>query len=132
MFPTQPKTGDRILKTLPPLQRDDNVERPDIRATAQGYGSKLTKARDEGMWKEENITVTKACQGREKMRAEEREKKLEKQNEDMKKDSKMMSKQIDHTFGRRDRRPRDYGGRHPWSIDPIMHSRLSHYFGMRL
>ena len=61
VFPTQPKAGEKILKTLGPLQSDAN-DRPDIRATAQGYCSQLMKARDEGMWKEEDIAVTKARQ----------------------------------------------------------------------
>lgn len=117
VFPTQPKTGERILKTLLPLQGDDNAARPDIRATAQGYSSQLTKARDEGMWKEENIAVTRARQEREKMKAEERKKKLAKQHEDMKKESEMISKQIGDRDGWR---PRD-DRRHQWG----MHQRVS-------
>ena len=92
VFPTQPKTGDQIMKALGPLQNDD--EKPDIRATAKGYVSQLIKARDEGMWKEENIAATKARQEREKMKAEEKKKKLALQHEEMKKESEMISKQL--------------------------------------
>ncbi|KAL7538480.1 hypothetical protein ACHAXR_008594 [Thalassiosira sp. AJA248-18] len=120
VFPTQPKTGDKILKTLGPLQSDDN-ERPDIRATAQGYCSQLMKARDEGMWKEENIAVTKARQEREKMKAEERKKKLAKQHEDMKKESEMISGQLGD--GRDSWRPDRRDGGRPWGVDPRMQSR---------
>ncbi len=83
VYPTQPKIGDRILKSLASLQSDDNP-RPDIRATAQGYYSQLTKARDEGMWKEENIAVTRARREKEKAKAEERKKNLALQHENMK------------------------------------------------
>lgn len=121
VFPTQPKAGEKILKTLGPLQGDENA-RPDIRATAQGYCSQLMKARDEGMWKEENIVVTKARQEKEKMKAEERKKKLAQQHEDMKKESEMISKQLGD--GRGDRR-RDDRGR-PGGMDPRMNSRVSH------
>ena len=128
VFPTQPKTGEKILKTLGPLQSDDN-ERPDIRATAQGYSSQLAKARDEGMWKEENMAVTKARQEREKMKVEERKKKLAKQHEDIKKESEMISRQLGdggRDSWRPDRRDdrRDDRGR-PWGMDPRMHPRVS-------
>eukprot|EP00571_Detonula_confervacea_P014189 CAMPEP_0172308820 /NCGR_PEP_ID=MMETSP1058-20130122/9299_1 /TAXON_ID=83371 /ORGANISM="Detonula confervacea, Strain CCMP 353" /LENGTH=1849 /DNA_ID=CAMNT_0013021327 /DNA_START=27 /DNA_END=5573 /DNA_ORIENTATION=+ len=125
IFPTQPKTGDKILKTLGPLQGDGN-ERPDIRATAQGYCSQLTKARDEGVWKEENIAVTKARQEREKTKAEERKKKLAQQHEDMKKETEVISRQLgDGRDGwrpdRRDERREDRG--RPRGMDPRVHSR---------
>lgn len=126
VFPTQPKTGNKILKTLGPLQSDDNA-RPDIRATAQGYCSQLMKARDEGMWKEENIAVTKARQEREKMKAEEKKKKLAKQHEEMKKESETISRQLGdgRDSWRPDRRDgRDDRGR-PWGMDPRMHPRVS-------
>jgi THO complex subunit 2 len=126
VFPTQPKTGDKVLETLAPLQSDENT-RPDIRATAQGYCSQLMKARDDGMWKEENIAVTKARQEREKMKAEERKKKLAKQHEDLKKESEMISRQLGEggrgdqswRFDRRD----DRGGR-PRTMDPRMDPRM--------
>lgn len=77
VYPTQPKVGDKFLDILSSLQTDES--RPDIRATAQGYASQLAKARDEGMWKEENIAVTKARQEKEQMKVEERRKKLAQQ-----------------------------------------------------
>lgn len=119
VFPTQPKTGDQILKALGPLQNDD--EKPDIRATAKGYASQLMKARDEGMWKEENIAVTKARQEREKMKAEEKKKKLAKQHEEMKKESELISKKLglgDSRDGwRTDRRDGRDDRSRPWGID---------------
>lgn len=123
VFPTQPKAGEKILKTLGPLQSDDNA-RPDIRATAQGYCSQLMKARDEGMWKEENMAVTKARHEKEKLKAEERKKKLAKQHEDMKKENEMLSKQLGG--GRDGWRPdrRDDRGR-PRGMDPRMQPRVS-------
>mmetsp|Transcript_20596 Transcript_20596/g.40842 ORF Transcript_20596/g.40842 Transcript_20596/m.40842 type:complete len:1394 (-) Transcript_20596:90-4271(-) len=122
VFPTQPKMGEKILKALAPLQSDDNP-RPDIRATAQGYCSQLLKARDDGMWKEENVAVTKARQEKEKQKQEERKKKLAQQHEDMKKESEMITRQIGEDNWRRDggRDNRGRGG--PWGMDPRMHPR---------
>ncbi len=124
VFPTQPKMGEKILKALTPLQSDDNP-RPDIRATAQGYSSQLLKARDEGMWKEENIAVTKARQEKEKQKQEERKKKLAQQHEEMKKESEMISRQISEDNWRRDggRDNRGRGGQ--WGMDSRMHPRVS-------
>ena len=126
VFPTQPKIGDKILKTLRPLQSDEN-ERPDIRATAQGYSSQLMKARDDGMWKEENIAVTKARQEREKTKAEEKRKKLAQQHEDMKKESEMIARQLGDNGGRDGWRPGPPDRRdiRPRGIDPRMHPRVS-------
>lgn len=125
VFPTQPKMGEKILKALAPLRSDDNP-RPDIRATAQGYCSQLLKARDDGMWKEENVAVTKARQEKEKQKQEERKKKLAQQHEDMKKESEMITRQIGEDNWRRDggRDNRGRGG--PWGMDPRMHPRVSH------
>ncbi|KAL7470413.1 hypothetical protein ACHAXS_010651 [Conticribra weissflogii] len=123
VFPTQPKMGEKILKALTPLQSDDNP-RPDIRATAQGYSSQLLKARDEGMWKEENIAVTKARQEKEKQKQEERKKKLAQQHEEMKKESEMIARQIGEDNWRRDggRDNRGRGGQ--WGMDSRMHPRV--------
>eukprot|EP00804_Cyclotella_cryptica_P017002 CCRYP_003263-RA/>CCRYP_003263-RA protein AED:0.01 eAED:0.01 QI:1784/1/1/1/1/1/4/343/1697 len=111
VYPTQPTVGEKILDTLASLQKDES--RPDIRATAQGYASQLMKARDEGMWKEENIAVTKARQEREQMKVEERRKKLAQQHEEMKKESEMISRELgDNTWrrgGRDDNRGRPWG-----------------------
>lgn len=122
VFPTQPKMGTLILKSLTPLQSDD--KRPDIRATAQGYSSQVTKARDEGMWKEENLAVTKARQEREKKKLEERRKKLAQQHEEMKKESETISREIGDSGYRRD--GRDNRGRTgaPWGTDPRMQPRV--------
>ena len=124
VYPTQPKIGDKILKSLSTLQSDDNP-RPDIRATAQGYCSQLTKARDEGMWKEENIAVTRARQEKEKAKAEERKKNLALQHENMKKESEAITREIGDggRYGRdwRDDRGRSDDRGRPWGVDPRMH-----------
>jgi THO complex subunit 2 len=130
VYPTQPKIGDKILKSLASLQSDDNP-RPDIRATAQGYYSQLTKARDEGMWKEENIAVTRARQEKEKAKAEERKKNLALQHENMKKESEAITREIGDG-GRYGRDRRDDRGRpddrsrpddrgRPWGGDSRVH-----------
>ena len=120
VFPTQPKIGERIIKTLTPLQSEDN-ERPDIRATAQGYCSQLMKARDEGMWKEESIAVTRARHLREKVKAEEKKKMLAQKDEEMKKESESISRQLGdggRDDWRQDRRDgRDERGRHGGLFD---------------
>mmetsp|Transcript_2563 Transcript_2563/g.6412 ORF Transcript_2563/g.6412 Transcript_2563/m.6412 type:complete len:213 (+) Transcript_2563:1-639(+) len=77
------------------------------------------------MWKEENLAVTKARQEREKMKAEERKKKLARQHEDMKKESEMISRELGDQRrdgwrpDRRDDRVR------PWGNDPRTHSRVN-------
>ena len=115
VYPTQPKVGDKFLDILSTLQADES--RPDIRATAQGYASQLAKARDEGMWKEENIAVTKARQEKEQMKVEERRKKLAQQHEAMRKDTEKIDRQLG--VGGRDNRDFGRGGRddmrgRPW------------------
>lgn len=120
VYPTQPKVGDKILDTLTSLQGEDNP-RPDIRATAQGYSSQLMKARDEGMWKEENLAVTRARQEREKLKAEERKKELAQRHEDMKKETEKIDKEIGNSqWGRGGR---DDGRGRPWGNEPRMNPR---------
>ena len=92
VYPTQPKVGDKFLSMLETLQADES--RPDIRATAQGYASQLGKARDDGMWKEENIAVTKARQEKEQMLLEERRKKHAQQHEDIRKETEKINREI--------------------------------------
>mmetsp|Transcript_4637 Transcript_4637/g.7135 ORF Transcript_4637/g.7135 Transcript_4637/m.7135 type:complete len:1629 (-) Transcript_4637:94-4980(-) len=124
VYPTQPKVGDKILKSLSSLQSEDNP-RPDIRATAQGYHSQLTKARDDGMWKEENIAVTRARQEKEKAKAEERKKNLALQHENMKKESEAITREIGDgdRYGRdrRDDRGRPDDRGRAWGADPRAH-----------
>lgn len=118
VYPTQPKVGDKFLDILSELQADES--RPDIRATAQGYASQLAKARDEGMWKEENIAVTKARQEKEQMKQEERKKKLAEQHEAIRKETEKINREIGD--GRSDRDWRQ-GGRHeerrPWQGNQV-------------
>eukprot|EP00956_Cyclotella_meneghiniana_P009672 scaffold13383_cov75-Cyclotella_meneghiniana.AAC.1 len=114
VYPTQPKVGDKLLDILATLQADES--RPDIRATAQGYASQLSKARDEGMWKEENIAVTKARQEKELMKLEERKKKLAEQDEAMRKETEKINREIGdgRDYNRRGGGRDDVRGR-PWS-----------------
>ena len=85
------------------------------------------KARDDGMWKEENIAVTKARQERENMKAEEKRKKLAQQHEDMKKESEMIARQLGDNGGRDGWRPGPPDRRdiRPRGIDPRMQPRVS-------
>jgi len=105
VFPTRPKLGNIFLKTLEPLQ-DESSDRPDIRAAANAYSTMLTRARDDGKWKEEDASVAKARADKEKMAAEKRKKKLEEQFRELQKDSENL-KDLDHDR----RRDRSYGGR---------------------
>ena len=118
VYPTQPKVGDKLLDILATLQADES--RPDIRATAQGYASQLSKARDEGMWKEENIAVTKARQEKELMKLEERKKKLAEQDEAMRKETEKINREIGdgRDYNRRGGGRDDVRGR-PWSGNQV-------------
>jgi hypothetical protein len=77
------------------------------------------KARDEGMWKEESIAVTRARQLKEKMKAEEKKKMLAQKDEEMKKESERISRQLGDggrdNWNRRD--GRDERGRHGGGFD---------------
>lgn len=123
VFPTQPKTGEKILTTLEPLQNDERTK-PDIRATAQGYGSQLMKSRDEGLWKEESVAVTKAREEKEKLKAEERKKKLAEQQEAMKKEQAEIEREIGYQPGGRGWGRREERGGRPRGMDQRMDLRM--------
>jgi hypothetical protein len=79
------------------------------------------KARDEGMWKEESIAVTRARHLREKVKAEEKKKMLAQKDEEMKKEYESISRQLGdggRDNWRQDRRDgRDERGRHGGLFD---------------
>ena len=112
VFPTRPKLGNKLFRVLTPLQ-DENNARPDIRASANAYGTMLLKARDDGKWVEEDAAVVKARVEKEKAAAEARKKKIAQQFEEMERDSAKITEQIGPRDGPRDRRdhrrePRDF------------------------
>jgi len=102
VFPTKPKLGNRLIRALEPLQ-GEACSFPDIRAAAQAYGMQLVKARDDGVWKEEDAATVAARQQKEKDAARARQEKAEKRMEEMKRESQKISEEI----GDRDRRFRD-------------------------
>lgn len=108
VFPTRPRLGNKLFTALEPLQ-DENLARPDIRASANAYGTMLMKARDDGKWIEEDASVAKARADKEKAAAEERKKKLEKQFKELQRDSEKITEEI----GPRDRFERRRDGREP-------------------
>jgi len=92
-FPSKSTLGDKLLAALSPLQADTNLMQ-DIKAMAQGYSSKLIKARDTGKWKEEDIRATQAREHKERNMQQSRIKHAEKQLEEMAKDIEESKKRI--------------------------------------
>jgi THO complex subunit 2 len=110
VYPTRPKTGNKLLTALEPLQSENNTL-ADIRAAAQAYSMQLVKARDDGVWKEEDAATVQARQEKEQADAAARQKKAEEQMEEMKRESEKISEEIGEWRGRPgDRRvtPRSY------------------------
>jgi THO complex subunit 2 len=107
VFPTRPNLGNKLFEVLEPLKSEDN-NLQDIRSAAQSYFMQLTKARTDGVWKEEDAAVVEARIKAEK-EAQELRKRLAKERFDS---MKMESEKINAEIGRgdrRDRQPRDYG-----------------------
>lgn len=102
VFPTKPGLGNKLLKGLAPLQEETN-KFADIRASAQAYSMQLLRARDDGVWKEEDQATVAARLAEEKAAAKARQAKAEKQMEELKRDSEKITAEI----GDNDRR----GGR---------------------
>ena len=103
-FPTKSTLGEKLLEALVPLQEDSNPMQ-DIKAMAQGYSSKIIKARDTGTWKEEDSGAMKAREEKEKKLQEDRKKNAEKQLEEMEKEMADSSKQLGDS--RHDRNPKE-------------------------
>lgn len=93
VYPTRPKTGNMLLTALEPLQSENNTL-ADIRAAAQAYSMQLVKARDDGVWKEEDAATVQARQEKEQADAAARQKKAEEQMEEMKRESEKISEEI--------------------------------------
>ncbi|GAX14835.1 THO complex subunit 2 [Fistulifera solaris] len=99
VYPTRPKTGNKLLTVLEPLQSESNTL-ADIRAAAQAYSMQLVKARDDGVWKEEDAATVQARQEKEQADAAARQKKAEEQMEEMKRESEKISEEIGEWRGR--------------------------------
>jgi len=102
-FPTKSTLGEKLLKVLAPLQDSNPMQ--DIKAMAQGYTSKIIKARDTGTWKEENKKATKAREDKEKKLQEDRKKNAEKLLQEMAKDMAESTKQLGDSS--HERKPND-------------------------
>jgi len=92
-FPTKSILGVKLLDALSLLQGEDN-EKEDIKVMAQACHSQIVKARDDGVWKEEDSEAAKARIERETQLQEERKKKYEKQFEEMKENSEKIGHEL--------------------------------------
>ena len=110
VYPTRPKLANQLIKALAPLQEETNTL-ADIRASAQAYSMQLLKARDDGVWKEEDAATVKARHEKEEAAAAARQKKAEEQMAEIERDSEKITEQI----GEWDSRDRSRGraGGHP-------------------
>lgn len=93
VFPTKSAMGEKLLLALQPLQRDTN-QMHDLKTMAQGYNSQLLKARDDGIWKEVDITANNARVQMQKLCHEARKKKTTKHFEDLNKECHNVSRDI--------------------------------------
>ncbi|CAB9497394.1 THO complex subunit 2 [Seminavis robusta] len=119
VFPTRPNLGNKLFEVLEPLKSDGNSALPDIRSAAQAYFMQLTKARADGVWKEEDAAMVQARVKAEKAAQELRKRKAQELFDDMKMESEKINAEIGgddrrDRFGGRDRRgrpsdSRDYG-----------------------
>lgn len=105
VFPSRPNLGNKLFGVLEPLKSEQNSF-PDIRSAAQAYFMQLTKARADGVWKEEDAGVVKARLKAEKEEKELRKRKAAARFDDMKMDSEKISAEMggDDRRGGRDRR----------------------------
>lgn len=115
LYPTRPVLANKLLRALEPLQIESNAF-SDIRASAQAYNIQLLKARDDGVWKEEDEATVKARLEREEAAAAKRHKKAEEQMEQIKRDTEKITEEI----GEWDSRDRSRGrsGGFPGRFDP--------------
>jgi len=74
-FPTSPDIGDQIFKELKPFQDED--QRLDIKPIVNAYYAQLTKAVNEGCWKEQTATQRREREQEEKARVNERKRRAE-------------------------------------------------------
>lgn len=94
VYPTRPKLANKFLETLEPLQEENTNALADIRAAAQSYSMQLLKARDDGVWKEEDAATVHARQKKEKAAAAKRQKKAEDMMEEIKRDAQKITDEI--------------------------------------
>ena len=114
VFPSRPNLGNKLFEVLEPLKSEQN-KFPDIRSAAQAYFMQLTKARADGVWKEEDAAVVEARLKAEKEEKELRMRKAAERFDDMKVENEKISAESggDDRRGGRDRdrrgRPSDVG-----------------------
>ena len=122
VFPTRPNLGNKLFEVLEPLKSEKAL--PDIRSAAQAYFMQLTKARADGVWKEEDAAVVQARLKVEEEARERRKRKAEELFDDLKADGEKLALELEvddqrarDRFGDRDRRggrpsdPRDFNRR---------------------
>jgi len=102
-FPTRPGLGQRLLGALKPFE-EESYPLQDIKTAAQAYGMKLLKARDDGVWKEEDAAAAEARAEKEKAALKQRQKKAAEQFEEMKLENEKISEEMGDGRGRDDRR----------------------------
>lgn len=93
VYPTRPRLGNELLEALVPLQ-DEGNKFADIRASAQAFSTQLLRARDDGVWKEEDPAIVKARRATEQAAAVARQKKAEEQMAELKRDSEKITEEI--------------------------------------
>jgi hypothetical protein len=72
IFPTNPAFGDRLRQELKLLQDDDS--RPDMKPIFNAYLAQLTKAMNEGCWKEQTVAQRREREKEEQAKIDERKK----------------------------------------------------------
>jgi THO complex subunit 2 len=114
-FPTRPGLGQRLLDALTPFD-EDSYPLQDIKTAAQAYRMLLLKARDDGVWKEEDAAAAEERAAKEKAALKERQQKAEDRFEEMKLENEKISEEIGDGF--RDRDDRRRGPRARGSAQP--------------
>lgn len=103
-FPTRPGLGQRLLEALKPFE-EESYPLQDIKTAAQAYGMLLLKARDGGVWKEEDAAAAEARAQKEKAALKQRQKKAKEQFEEMKLENEKITEEMgDNSRGWDDRR----------------------------
>lgn len=99
-FPTRPGLGQMLLDAIKPFE-DESYPLQDIKTAAQAYGMLLLKARDDGVWKEEDAAAVEARAEKEKAALRQRQKKAEEQFEEMKAENEKITEEMGDGFDRR-------------------------------
>ena len=77
VFPTKAHVGQVILKRLEPIQKEESSNK----ALANSYFGQLMKARNDGIWREEDSKVEAEREEQERVKQEERREKLRQQDQ---------------------------------------------------